>query len=133
MKKSANPDFHDRRRDAADARQVLLAKLRAAPRPNDPVMIEKRREREAIANARAARKAESERARREQQEGAALAAAEAERVAAEEVARAAAEEAERDAALKAEQKAARDERYAARKLAKKQRRKGTGNERGINY
>ena len=36
----------------------------------------------------------------------------------------AAQEAERDAALKAEQKAARDVRYAARKAAKKQRRKG---------
>lgn len=126
MRNKTNPDFHDRRRDAAEARQALLAKFRAAPGPDDPVMIEKRRERQAIANARAARQAENERARREQEERAAQAAAEAARIAAEEAARAAAEEAERDAALKAEQKAARDARYAARKLAKKERRKGNG-------
>jgi hypothetical protein len=124
MKKSANPDFHDRRSDAAEARQALLAKFRAAPRPDDPAMIEKRREREAIAKAREARHAENERARRAEKERVALAAAEAERLAAEEVARAAAEKEARDAALLAEQKAARDERYKARKLAKKQRRKG---------
>ena len=44
--------------------------------------------------------------------------------AAELAARVAAEQAEREAAALAEQKAARDERYKARKLAKKQRRKG---------
>jgi hypothetical protein len=126
MSKKANPDFHDRLRDAAEARQALIAKLHAAPGPDDPAMIEKRREREAIAKARATRQAERERVRKAQEEEAARAAAEMERIAAEEAERAAAEEAERDAALKADQKTARDARYAARKLAKKERRKGTG-------
>jgi hypothetical protein len=39
-------------------------------------------------------------------------------------ARAAVEQARSEAAILAEQKAARDQRYAARKAAKKQRRKG---------
>ena len=125
MRKSLTPDFHDRRKDAAKARSALLAKFNAAPRPDDPLVIEKRREREAIARAREARQAERERARQAEQAAREHAAAEAERIAAEEAARAAAEAAEREAALKAEQKAARDERYAARKLAKKERRKGT--------
>jgi hypothetical protein len=135
MRKSSNPDFQDRMKDAAAARNALLAKLRAAPRPDDPAMIEKRREREALAKAREARQTEREEARKAAEEEAARAAAEAARIAAEDAARIAAEEKElaamlkaqkeeADAALKAEQKAARDARYAARKAAKKQRRKG---------
>ena len=126
MSNKPNPDFRDRLKDAAEARKALLAKLQAAPRPDDPAMIEKSRERQAIAEARAERQAARERARQEEKAAQEQAAAEAARIAAEEVARVAAEEAEREAALKAEQKAARDERYAARKLAKKQRRKGIG-------
>jgi hypothetical protein len=126
MRNNANPDFHDRRKDAAQARAALLAKRRAAPRLDDPVMIEKSREREAIAKARVVRQHERERIRQEEKVARALAAAEAERLAAEEAARIVAEEVEREAALKAEQKAARDVRYAARKLAKKERRKGKG-------
>ena len=126
MRNKANPDFHDRRRDAAEAREALLAKLHAAPRPDDPVMIEKRRERQAIAKARVERQAERERVRQAEKAAKEQAAAEAERIAAEEAARVTAEEAARESAFKAEQKAARDERYAARKLAKKERRKGTG-------
>jgi len=49
---------------------------------------------------------------------------EAKRVAAELAARESAEQAEREGVLKAEQKAARDARYAARKAAKKERRRG---------
>ena len=126
MRNNANPDFHDRLRDAAKAREGLLAKLRSAPRPDDPVMIEKRRERQAIAKARAERQAGRERVRQAEKAAQEQAVAEAERIAAEEAARVAAEEAAREAALAAERKAARDERYAARKLAKKERRKGTG-------
>ena len=124
MRNKVNPDFQDRLKDAAKAREDLLAKLRAAPRPDDPVMIEKSRERQAIAKARAERQAERERVRQAEKAAREQAVAEAERIAAEEAARVAAEEAEREAALKAEQKAARDARYAARKLAKKERRKG---------
>jgi hypothetical protein len=126
MRNKANPDFHDRLKDAAEARKALLAKLQAAPRPDDPVMIEKRRERQAIAEARVERQAERARVRQAEKAAQEQAAAEAERLAAEEAARLAAEVVAREAALAAEQKAARDERYAARKLAKKQRRKGTG-------
>lgn len=120
MRNKANPDFQDRLKNAAEARQALLAKRRAAPGPDDPVMIEKRRQRAAVLKAREERQAERARAR----EAEAAAAAEAERLAAEEAARVAAEEEAREEALKAEKKAERDARYAARKLAKKKRRKG---------
>lgn len=126
MRHKANVNFQDRLKDSAKAREDLLAKLRAAPGPDDPAVIARRRERRAIAEARVARQAERERVRKVQEEEAARLAAEAERIAAEEAARVAAEEAELEAALKAEQKAARDARYAARKLAKKERRKGIG-------
>jgi len=115
MRNKADPDFQDRRKDAAEARRALLEKLHAAPGPDDPVRIEKRREREAIAKARLERQAERERVRQAERAEREQAAAEAERVKAEEAARVAAEEAEREVALRAEQKAARDQRYAARK------------------
>ncbi|MFC6488916.1 DUF6481 family protein, partial [Nitratireductor sp. GCM10026969] len=60
MRKNAIPDFDDRRKHAAQARQAMLEKFRAAPGPDDPRMVEKRREREAIAKARAERQAERE-------------------------------------------------------------------------
>ena len=91
-----------------------------------PAAIEKRKQRQAIAAARAARAAQREEARLRQErdrakqaELAAQAAADAERAVAEQAARDAAEQAERNALLEAEQKAARDARYAARKAAKK--------------
>ena len=96
-----------------------------------PAAIEKRRQRQAIAAARAARGVQREEVRlREERDRAKLAelaaqaAADAERAAAEQAARDAAEQAERNALLEAEQRAARDARYAARKAAKKQRRRG---------
>jgi hypothetical protein len=121
-----DPDLNDRQSHAAAAKKALLEKFRAAAA--DPTIEQrraayeaeslarkairdaarkKREAEEAIATARAAELAEK--ARREAEEFAALATAEA---------------AEREAALKAEQKAARDARYAARKAAKKERRRG---------
>jgi hypothetical protein len=126
-----DPNFNDRLSEAAKAKEALLAKFRAAPGPDDPTSIEKRRARQAVLEARAAREAERERVRqvreaefKRQAEIAAKEAEEAARLAAELAAREATEKAEFDALLKAEQKVARDVRYAARKAAKKQRRRG---------
>ena len=116
---------------AADAKSALLEKFKRAAAPDNPEMIRKRQEREAIAAARVERQAGREAARLVEEreraraaEIAAAAAAEAARLAAEAAEREAVEAAERDAALKVEQKAARDARYAARKAAKKERRRG---------
>jgi hypothetical protein len=133
-----NPSFEDRRSDAAKAKKATLAKFRESPGPHDPITIKKDRERAAITAARAARAAERELARQAQEAEIVVQAgisAEAERLLAEQAAREAteqvkrdatlkAEQVERDAALKAEQKATRDVRYAARKAAKKERRRG---------
>jgi hypothetical protein len=131
MKKNVLPDFRQRQDDAAAAKKAMLGKFRATPGPDDPAVAERRRAREAMLAERAARAAQREAAKRaheaelaEQAIRAAELAAQAERDAAEARARAEAERAEREAVILAEQKAARDERYAARKAAKKQRRKG---------
>lgn len=131
MSNNNDPSFQDRRNHASAAKKSLLAKFRTALNPDDPVAIEKRRQREAIVAARSERVAQREAARKEHEREltkqatiAAAAAEEAKRIAAEQATLAAAEQAERDAALKAEQKAARDARYAARKAAKKERRRG---------
>jgi hypothetical protein len=133
-----NPSFEDRRSDAAKAKETTLAKFRKSPGPLDPITIQKDRERAAITAARAARAAERELARQAQEAETIVQAgisAETERLLAEQAAREAteqskrdaalkAEQVERDVALKAEQKATRDVRYAARKTAKKERRRG---------
>ena len=129
LKKKVNQDLHDSRKDSAEARQKMLAKFRAAPGPNDPALIESRRQREAVAEARVARQADREQARQASEAEAARQAEIAAKLASEAAARIAADEAERATALAAEQKAARDERYAARKMAKKERRKGSGSGR----
>ncbi|MEJ1156781.1 DUF6481 family protein [Prosthecomicrobium sp. N25] len=120
-------DLADRRKNAAEAKALLLQKFKAGIDPNDPAAIARAAERKAVAEARAVR----EEARRREREAAAAAkaiadeearkAAIAEAAAAEvrreEAERLAAEEAVADEARK---KAARDERYAARKLRKQQ-------------
>jgi hypothetical protein len=122
-------DLHDRRSNANAAKKQLLEKFRAASQ--DPSLAERQAARAAIHEARLARMAEREKARQAREaELAAQAEREAELAAQAareaEAAKAAAEaaEAERAEALLAEQKAARDERYAARKAAKKVRRRG---------
>lgn len=131
MSSYRNDDFQKRLSHAAEAKQRALARFKAAPGPDDPVVAEHKAAREAIHASRLRRATEREAVRRAREaEMAEQAAREAERAAkvqqeeAELAALMAAQEAERDAALKAEQKAARDVRYAARKAAKKQRRKG---------
>lgn len=111
-----NPNnFNDRAAAAAKARQAMLEKFRAAPKPDDPEMVELAAKRRAIAEAREQRQAEK-RAAKEAEE--ARHRAEAEAAAAEKARLEAAAKAEaiaRHKALLAEQKAKRDARYAARK------------------
>jgi Family of unknown function (DUF6481) len=142
MSRYDDSTFRDRLTRASEAKQATLAKFKQALDPGTPEAMERLRQRELIAAARAERNAKRETARQERERElatqavlAAQAAAEAERAAMERAAREAAEkaeleaelkaeEAERQAALEAEQKAKRDARYAARKAAKKRRRRG---------
>jgi hypothetical protein len=111
-------ELADRRTAAMQAKERLLKKFEAAPKPSDPEMIAKRIEREAIAAAREARRANRERSA---QEDLARQIAEADAKARAASADADAREAEaRDRIARvltdeAERKAERDRRYAARK------------------
>jgi hypothetical protein len=78
---SFNPqNFADRQASSANARKALLERFKARPKADDPVMLQRRTEREAIAKARAAREAEKA-ARHAEMER--LAAVERERIAEE--------------------------------------------------
>jgi len=112
------PSLRERQEAAAKAKRAVLEKLRARPRPGDPVFEQQLAERASSAmqrtaakGARAAEKADKQARETAVREQAAQAAAQ----------KAASEKAEREAraaALEAEQKAARDKRYAARKARK---------------
>ena len=52
MKNSLRTAFTDRRQDAMEAKKKLLEKMKAAPKADDPEVIAKRAEREAVAKAR---------------------------------------------------------------------------------
>lgn len=122
-------DFSERRNAALEAKKALLDRFKSRPSEDDPEVIARRQEREAILAARAIRDQEREKARQEKLAREAAESAERERVAeiarkeAEELARLEAEariaeERERlarELADEAEQKARRDARYAARK------------------
>lgn len=117
MRGFKEPKFADRQKAAQDARRALLEKFRAQPGADDPEVVKRREEREAIAARREEARLEREAAKAEEKRLAEeAAAAEAARVARE-----AEEAAERLAALEAEQKAKRDARYAARKSRGKKR------------
>ena len=119
-------DLIDRQSNSAAAKKAMLEKFRAAA--NDPEIAARRSTIEAERLARRAERfaagIEREAERAEQFARDAEIAAKAKRETEEAEAVAAAELAEREATLKAEQKAARDVRYAARKAAKKERRRG---------
>jgi hypothetical protein len=124
-----DPDIQERQKNAAAARRALLEKHKKTVQ--DPSLQERLAERKVVADARAVRQAERkaiEDARKAELAAEAARQAElkaqAEREAEEERQRLEAEEAEKMIQLLAEQKAARDARYAARKAAKKERRKG---------
>ncbi len=133
MKQSIVAGFSDRRKSAAEAKQELLKKFKSAPKADDPEMIAKRQEREAIAAAREERRAERMRIKKEEEDrrkAEAAAVAEAEARAKEEAEAALRAEAEeREAAKKKliqsvvaseeERKAERDRKDAARKARQK--------------
>lgn len=105
----------DRLEATAKARQANLARFRARPAADDPVVLARQAARRAVVQALDVRMTEREATRlaaKAEREAEALA---AEAQAAAERARQAAEQAERQVALAAEQKAARDARFAARK------------------
>lgn len=105
------PNFNDRMKTSAEAKQALAQKFRARPQPTEEEIQQRNAERAAIAEARARREAERKAAKE----------AEAARQRAEKLAREAAEQARQKEELArlreraAQQKAARDARYAARK------------------
>ncbi|WP_280949429.1 DUF6481 family protein [Hoeflea sp. IMCC20628] len=122
MKKQVRTTFTDRREDAMEAKKKLLEKLKAAPKADDPEVIARRAEREALVKAREIRHAERVRLKIEEEERqAVVAAAEAEAAYAAEHAERLAREAdekaraERAVADMAAMKEKRDKRYAARK------------------
>jgi len=79
---SFNPqNFTDRRAHSASAKKALLERFQARPKADDPIMVQRRAEREALAGARAERESEKARIRAEEER---LAAAERERIAEEE-------------------------------------------------
>ena len=108
------PSFADRQKAAQQARQDILNKFRSQPGLDDPVVAQRRAEREAQAAERAKAKLAREAARAEEKRREAEAAA----AAAAQLAREKEEAAAREIAIEAERKAARDARYAARKKRK---------------
>jgi hypothetical protein len=122
-------DIFERRNAANEAKKALLERFKSRPAPDDPGVLARKAERQAILEARAKRAEEKERLRQERL--AQEARERAEREAREEAARLVAEEAARAEAMKreaeeneriarlladeAERKAKRDARYAARK------------------
>lgn len=122
-------DIFERRNAANEAKKALLERFKARPAADDPKVLARQAERQAILEARSIREAEKARLKQEKlaREAAEKAAreaeearlrAEAEAKAAEEAKIHAAEENERIGRLladEAERKAKRDARYAARK------------------
>ncbi|CAN7472570.1 DUF6481 family protein [Bosea sp. LjRoot90] len=96
MKNPNDRHFTDRQANSASAKKALLERFKKRPGPDDPVMVQRRAEREAIAVARAERDAKKEAERLEAERLAAL-----ERAAQEEAERQA--EIEREVQRKAEQ------------------------------
>jgi hypothetical protein len=113
--------YQDRASTSAEAKKAMLERFKARPPADDPAVLARRAEREAIARARDERTAEREKLKREEEarreaERIAFEAAERERKEREEN-----ERIERELALEAARKAARDARYAARKAAKRRK------------
>jgi len=111
-------DIFERRNAASDAKKALLERFKQRPAEDDPRVLARKAEREAILAARAEREGEKARLKQEKLAREAAERAEAERIAVEQARIREAEEAERiaaDLALEAERKAKRDARYAARK------------------
>jgi hypothetical protein len=65
LKKPNDSSFTDRQSSSAAAKKALLERFKARPGPDDPIMQQRRAEREAVSAARAARDAEKAAARAE--------------------------------------------------------------------
>jgi hypothetical protein len=119
MKQLKGSRLEDRQKAAAEAKLEMLNKFKAAPKPDDPEMVAKRAEREALSVAREERRAEREKLKKEK--AAQLKAETAERKALEAKTREAdlKKKAAKSAETEAERKAERDRRYAARKARKR--------------
>ena len=103
MKNPNDRSFTDRQSNSAAAKKALLERFKARPGPDDPIMQQRREEREAIAAARAEREAAK-----------AAIKAEEERLAAIERARIEEEERQAERAREAERKAEKAKRDAER-------------------
>ena len=66
MSSNNDTSLENRLSRAAEAKSAMLAKFKRALDPNNPDVVEKRKQREAIAAARAARASQREAARQEQ-------------------------------------------------------------------
>ena len=115
MPKFDNRNFADRQTASAKAKQDLLSKFAERPKDDDPAVVARRQEREAILEARRQRAEQRELERIAKEEEERLAREEAERQAELARQREVEERAKAEAEKEAQRKAARDARYAARK------------------
>ena len=67
MKNPNDRSFTARQSNSANAKKALLERFKARPKADDPVMVQRREEREAIAAARAEREAEKAKIRAEKE------------------------------------------------------------------
>ncbi len=119
-----DPKLDDRQRAALDAKKALLDKFKSQPGPGHPEYEARKKEREAVIAARAARDAAKEAEAREKERLAELERQEAARKLQEELDRKDRERIEREEREKEEEalkKAERDAKYAARKARAKKR------------
>jgi hypothetical protein len=70
MDNRSNPTFRDRLSHSSDAKSAMLAKFKRAQDPDNPEAVEKRRQREAVVEARAERAAQREAALKAEQKAA---------------------------------------------------------------
>ena len=119
MKAVKEQNLNERLERAAKARQAILEKFKARPAADDPEVVRRREERQAIAEARTVREAERKllKAKEAEERAAREAIEKVEREARDR--RAAVEKVIRDAAEAEARKAERDKRYAARKARQK--------------
>jgi hypothetical protein len=119
-----DPKLDDRQRAALDAKKALLDKFKSQPGPGHPEYEARKKEREAVIAARAARDAAKEAEAREKERLAEAERQEAARKLQEELDRKDRERIEREEREKEEEalkKAERDAKYAARKARAKKR------------
>jgi hypothetical protein len=117
MRGFKEPGFADRQKAAQQSRRNILDKFRAQPKQDDPEVVKRRMEREAVATRRETARLEREAAKAEEKR----LKEEAQAAEAARLAREAEEAVAQLAALEAEQKAKRDARYAARKARGKKK------------